>query len=71
MLASQLCVCDKTDSKSKCVKDLIVWLCCSNRLFCHGILPALRFCSVMFCSILINDAYEEQVSNLNSKNKNH
>ena len=36
MLAIQLCVCDKTDSKSKKIKQLIVWLCRPNGLF-YGI----------------------------------
>ena len=39
MLACQLCVLDdKTDSKSKWVKKIIVWLCCPDylsSLFCE------------------------------------
>ena len=36
MLASQLCLFDdKTDSKSKLVKKLIVWLCYLHSLFCN------------------------------------
>ena len=47
MLASQLCVFDdKTDSVSKRVKKLIVWLCCPDYL-------------VYFVKILTCDAFSQ------------
>ena len=42
MLASQLCMCDKTDSKSKWVKGLIVCFCCPNKLFWCGFFDASK-----------------------------
>ena len=46
-----MCVSDKTDSKSKYAKELKLWLCCRNRLFCSGIFDASRFCYLMLCPL--------------------
>ena len=65
MLATQLCVFDdKTDTKSKLVKKLIVitWLCC---------LDYYRFVKISVCDALLqfhDDPCKLTVSRLNSKN---
>ena len=62
-------MCDKTDSKSKEIKELIVRLFFPNRLFCRGIFATPRFCFVLLCFNLINDACKKKtVWQFNSKN---
>ena len=67
LLACQLCaIDDKTDSNSKWVKKLTIWLCCPNDLVYFW-----RYQSVMLCRHMICLMIQVNVSHLNSRNYNN
>ena len=62
----KLCVFDgKTDSKSKLVKKLIVWLCCLDYVVYF---VKIVICDALCCNLMNDDACKVNVTRLNSRN---
>ena len=66
MLASY--VCDKTGLKLKLFKELIVWSCCSNSIFCRFIFCCFKISLCDAFSKFNDDACKDKVSQFNSGN---